>query len=75
MSIVDRVAKEQHAMSVRSGYGLLLRRMQVFASSARVFADYKLCKWRTNQLDEVKDKEKIDKIWEKTHQRKISNLH
>ena len=34
---------------------LLFRKVQVFGTAARVFADYKILKWRCDQMDEGTD--------------------
>ena len=41
---------------------------KVFYTAAVLFADYKLCQWRCNQLP-INDEEGINAIWSSTHKR------
>jgi aarF domain-containing kinase len=69
MSIVDTI---NGSVGKTSG-GLLYRRTQVFYAAARVFADYKICQWRCNQMQNA-DEAVINEIWNQTHERNAKFL-
>jgi aarF domain-containing kinase len=71
MSIVDSL---QGGRGKGSTGGLLYRRSQVFYTAARVFADYKICQWRCNQMGTDADEDVVNAIWNQTHERNAKFL-
>jgi aarF domain-containing kinase len=73
MGITDTIIANNYAGSnipspagVR-GLPLLVRRAQVFYAATTVFADYKLCQWRCNQMDS--NDVRVDSLWDEAHAR------
>ena len=63
-SVVESVS----GVRVSTSSSLIFRKAQVFYTAAVLFADYKLCQWRCNQLP-INDEEGVNAIWSATHKR------
>lgn len=60
-----------------SKISLASRRFQVYSASLNVFADYKICQWRCNQITgtSTEDENIKDKLWNEAHDRNSIYLY
>ena len=75
-SLVDSILEKNNVRgrgSATLGLSILARKVEVFATAARVFGDYKIVNWRTNQLGD-EDEEKKNSMWDAAHDRNAKLL-
>ena len=65
MSLVDTTWSSSARVPLT---GLFARKISVFYTATVLFADYKICQWRCNQLP-LHDETGRDAIWSETHNR------
>lgn len=71
-SLVDSLLAENNIVGESgSSLALTLRKIEVFALATRVVADYKILQWRSAQMNDGEEK---DKLWEDAHTRNAKLL-
>ena len=60
-----------------SKISLASRKFQVYATSLKVFSDYKICQWRCNQISgsTLDEENLINKLWDEAHERNSLYLY
>ena len=75
-SLVDEIVGNSILSAPPTASGLAWRRVEVYTAAARVFADYKICQWRCNQLGDSLESEVLsDELWNDAHERNANYLY